>query len=152
MRHQRAGETKQSVMVNRTHQPAKKDVEKSKDPQRHGRLSIKPTVNIKYSGLGAWNRGKASLPVISGNRSYVAFNEPETVGRRGILLPFDYQTKEKRMKKGDIVKIYEQPVTEIKYEGKAKLIFFIRVLNVGVELWRVKFLSDGEIVSRAVKN
>jgi len=56
------------------------------------------------------------------------------------------------MKKGNIVKIYEQPVTEIKYEGKAKLVSFIRVLNVGVELWRVKFLSDGEIVSRAVKN
>jgi len=41
------------------------------------------------------------------------------------------------MKKGDIVEIYEQPLTKTKY--------------VGIELWRVKFLIDGEYASRAIK-
>jgi len=55
------------------------------------------------------------------------------------------------MKKGDVVKIYEQPLTKTKLEGKAKLLSFIRLSNVGVELWRVKFISDGAIVNRAIK-
>jgi len=55
------------------------------------------------------------------------------------------------MKKGDIVEIYEQPLTKTKYEGKAKLISPIRGLRVGIELWRVKFLIDGEYASRAIK-
>gem|GEM_PF-2599835 len=55
------------------------------------------------------------------------------------------------MKKGDVVKIYEQPLTETKFEGEAKLISFIKYLNVDVELWRVKFIDDGQIVSRAIK-
>lgn len=59
------------------------------------------------------------------------------------------------MRKGDVVKIYEQPLTETKYEGKAKLISFIKQLNsavnYGVELWRVKFIEDGQVVSRAIK-
>jgi len=55
------------------------------------------------------------------------------------------------MKKDDIVEIYEQPLTETKLEGKAKLISLIRGLNVGIELWRVKFLSDGYICNRAIK-
>ena len=55
------------------------------------------------------------------------------------------------MKKGDIVEIYEWPLTEAKPEGKAKLISLIREANVGLELWQVKFLSDGDVVSRAIK-
>ena len=55
------------------------------------------------------------------------------------------------MKKGDIVEIYEQPLTETKSEGEAKVISFIRQLHVEVEFWRVKFISDGAIVSRAIK-
>ena len=54
------------------------------------------------------------------------------------------------MKKGDIVKIYEQPLTETKYEGEAKLVSFIKRGNI-IELWRVKFICDGQIVSRAIK-
>lgn len=59
------------------------------------------------------------------------------------------------MKKGDIVSIYEQPLTETKYEGEAKLVSFIKQLNsavnYGVELWQVKFINDGMVVSRAIK-
>ena len=58
------------------------------------------------------------------------------------------------MKKGDIVEIYEQPLTETKLEGKAKLISLRgenRGGNVGLEFWRVKFLSDGLICDRAIK-
>ena len=55
------------------------------------------------------------------------------------------------MKKGDVVSIYEQPLTETKYEGEARLVSFIQVLNTGVELWRVKFIDDDQVVSRAVK-
>jgi len=81
MRHQRARRNKTKVMVNGTHQPAKKDVEKSKRPIA-ALVGVKSIVNIKYLGLGAWIFGKASLPVINGNRSYVAFNEPDTVDRK----------------------------------------------------------------------
>lgn len=65
------------------------------------------------------------------------------------------------MKKGDIVNIYEQPLSETKFEGDAKLLSFIKTLSTStgryiqnmpnVELWRVKFLSDGAIVDRAIK-
>ena len=55
------------------------------------------------------------------------------------------------MKKGDIVEIYEQPLSKTKFEGEAKLISFIRQLNTDVELWRVKFLIDSAIVNRAIK-
>lgn len=57
------------------------------------------------------------------------------------------------MKKGDIVSIYERPLSETKYEGEAKLISFIQVLNehLRLELWRVKFIGDGMIVNRAIK-
>jgi len=59
------------------------------------------------------------------------------------------------VKKGDIVSIYEQPLTETKYEGEAKLVSFIKQLNsavnYGVELWQVKFINDGMVVSRAIK-
>ena len=54
------------------------------------------------------------------------------------------------MKKGDVVSIYEQPLTETKYEGEARLISFIKRGNI-IELWRVKFIDDGQVVSRAIK-
>jgi len=55
------------------------------------------------------------------------------------------------MKKGDIVEIYEQPLTETKGEGEAKLIYFISKLATNVELWKVKFIIDGQVCSRAIK-
>jgi len=55
------------------------------------------------------------------------------------------------MKRGDIIQVYEQPLTQTKPEGEAKLVSFIQKLNTGVELWRVKFIEDGQIVSRAIK-
>ena len=56
-----------------------------------------------------------------------------------------------KMKKGDIVKIYEDPITETRLEGKAKLILFIQNLHVNVEYWKVKFISDGFITTRSIK-
>ena len=58
--------------------------------------------------------------------------------------------KEDNLKKGDIVKIYEQPLTETKFEGEAKLISFIKRGNI-IELWKVKFIDDDQIVTRAIK-
>ena len=55
------------------------------------------------------------------------------------------------MKKGDIVKIYEQSLTETDFEGEAKLISFIKQLDIDVELWKVKFICDGQITSRAIR-
>ena len=57
------------------------------------------------------------------------------------------------MKKGNIVKIYEQPLSETTFEGEARLISFIQELNTGVEYWKVKFTDDygGDVVSRAIK-
>lgn len=55
------------------------------------------------------------------------------------------------MKKGDIVSIYEQPLSRTGFEGKARLISYIQQLDMGVEYWRVKFIDDGQIASRAIK-
>jgi len=50
------------------------------------------------------------------------------------------------MKKGDIVKIYEDPITKTKVEGNAKLLKLINKniqgVQNGLEYWKVKFLSD----------
>ena len=54
------------------------------------------------------------------------------------------------MKKGDVVKVYEQPLSETKFEGEAKLISFIKRGDI-IELWRVKFICDGQVVTRAIK-
>lgn len=56
------------------------------------------------------------------------------------------------MKKGDIVEIYEQPLSETGNEGKAKLIRSVKLWQEGMEIWRVEFLSDGFICDRAIKN
>jgi hypothetical protein len=53
-------------------------------------------------------------------------------------------------KKGDIVMVYEDPITEQKPEGKAKLLAFVN--NFGeLENWEVKFLDDGTVTTRAIK-
>ena len=57
------------------------------------------------------------------------------------------------MKKGDIVKIYEDPITKEKPEGQAKLINRISRSGNKVarfETWEVKFLSDGYITERTI--
>ena len=59
------------------------------------------------------------------------------------------------MKKGDVVSIYQDPITQTKLEGKATLIkrhkhglFSERVL--GLERWLVRF-EDGDEVWRDIK-
>lgn len=54
------------------------------------------------------------------------------------------------MKKGDKVMIYEDPVTQLKPEGEAKLIKKIEEHH-GMEYWVVNFLSDGYDVQRSIK-
>lgn len=54
------------------------------------------------------------------------------------------------MKRGDIVIIYQDPITELKPEGRVKLVEFIKANN-GLELWRVRFLSDNFTANRFIK-
>jgi hypothetical protein len=50
------------------------------------------------------------------------------------------------MKKGDIVKIYQRPLTQKDYEGKAKLIKRVEGIDlyngIVLERWEVEFESD----------
>ena len=46
------------------------------------------------------------------------------------------------MKRGQVVTIYEDPVTENKVEGHAKLIKPIRVSDPELEYWEVEFPDD----------
>ncbi len=50
------------------------------------------------------------------------------------------------LKKGDIVKIYQDPVTCKRLEGDAKLL----KKHFTVNFWKVKFISDGFICDRFV--
>lgn len=56
------------------------------------------------------------------------------------------------MERGDVVTVYEDPITKKKEEGEAKLIERLgdTEYNAGNELWIVKFLSDGFICERLV--
>lgn len=63
---------------------------------------------------------------------------------------------EANMFKGNIVKVYEDPVTEQKEEGEAVLIRKLREVQMGdfvIEYWNVHFLDDmeGEVFERAIK-
>jgi len=59
-----------------------------------------------------------------------------------------------QMKKGDIVKIFEKPLSEEGYEGSAKLIKKIGNIDVyngrELERWEVEFVSDGFICERLI--
>ena len=55
------------------------------------------------------------------------------------------------MKKGDKVKIYEDPITEKKLEGEAVLIKQLHgPREDGQNYWKVKFLSDGFVCDRFI--
>lgn len=47
------------------------------------------------------------------------------------------------MKKGDIVKIYDDPYSCEKFEGEAELLRKLKEEQGGQEYWEVKFLLDG---------
>ena len=55
----------------------------------------------------------------------------------------------------DTVMIYQDPLTELKPEGKATLLHKIEDLDNGLELWKVCFADDeiyaGEVYERLIK-
>ena len=55
------------------------------------------------------------------------------------------------MKPGDKVTIYEDPITQLKYEGMARLIKKISNLGNNLELWKVKFTEDSLETTRTIK-
>ena len=55
------------------------------------------------------------------------------------------------MKVGQIVTIYEDPITETRPEGEAELVTLEDTYNDGLESWLVKFLDEPELRSRLVK-
>ena len=51
------------------------------------------------------------------------------------------------------VMIYQDPITELKPEGKATLLHRIQKLSDDLERWKVCFAGDdGEVYERTVKN
>jgi hypothetical protein len=52
------------------------------------------------------------------------------------------------MKRGDVVTIYQDPITKQKPEGKAKLVKQISTAEGGLERWTVQFVSDGFVCER----
>ena len=60
------------------------------------------------------------------------------------------------MKKGDVVMVYSDPVTEQKPEGKAELLKFISDDGQldeewSLQTWKVKFLDDEMVTTRTIK-
>lgn len=57
------------------------------------------------------------------------------------------------MKQGDIVNVYEDPITMQKLEGKAKLVCKICEVgqSKGFERWEVRFEGEVETYSRIIK-
>jgi hypothetical protein len=47
-----------------------------------------------------------------------------------------------KLKKGDIVEVYEDPITREKLEGKARLHEFHFTTNDGLEYWEIEFLNE----------
>lgn len=56
------------------------------------------------------------------------------------------------MKQGQIVMIYKDPITQKKREGKAKLLARIQARDAGLTTWKVRFIKDGLITTREVKD
>lgn len=54
------------------------------------------------------------------------------------------------MKKGDVVMVYHDPVTEQKPDGKAELLKLLFVQGE-LEYWKVQFLDDGMVTPRFIK-
>lgn len=58
----------------------------------------------------------------------------------------------KTLTKGEIVTIYEDPITQQKFEGKAKLLKKIPSNRDCEEMenWKVKFISDDFVAERLI--
>lgn len=55
------------------------------------------------------------------------------------------------MENGNIITIYEDPVTMQKIEGKAKLLKQLHCNDPSLEYWTVLFINDLAVVDRYVK-
>lgn len=59
------------------------------------------------------------------------------------------------LKKGNIVSVYQKPITREDYEGEAKLLHMAKMYQSiapdGCEAWEVRFLDDGFIQTRFIK-
>ena len=55
------------------------------------------------------------------------------------------------MKKGDVISIYYDPITQQDEEGKARLIKKKLDLGNGMEYWTVKFIGNGDIPSQSYR-
>jgi len=55
------------------------------------------------------------------------------------------------MEKGDIVTIYDDPLTESNPEGKAELITRLNTDGFNQEYWSVRFIEDGYKTARWIK-
>ena len=58
------------------------------------------------------------------------------------------------MNKGDIVTIYQKPITREDKEGKAELLSLYRSDDTGdgLEMWNVRFLDDDYLTVRTIYN
>lgn len=54
--------------------------------------------------------------------------------------------------RGDNVRVYEDPITEKKLEGEARLVEMIEPENQdGFEIWKVRFLNERDNYVRTIK-
>ena len=54
------------------------------------------------------------------------------------------------MKRGDIVMIYDDPITKERPEGKARLMKRLNSSDPNMQQWQVRFLSDRVITERFI--
>ena len=90
-----------------------------------------------------------SKPVgLTGNNLYLSLFK-DTLNRIKAETTLNKEVKE--MKPGDIVTIYQDPITQEKVDGKARLLQRIDYLDATLEQWQVKFLDDGMQTVRLIK-
>lgn len=54
------------------------------------------------------------------------------------------------LKVHDTVMIYQDPITQLKPEGKAVLLHKIQDFSDGLEYWKVRFVDDGQFCARTI--
>ena len=55
------------------------------------------------------------------------------------------------MKSGDIITVYQDPITQLKVDGKAQLLHRLPYSDKGFETWELIFLDDGMQAIRIIK-
>ena len=56
----------------------------------------------------------------------------------------------KAMEKGDIVKIYHDPITRLDLDGAAELLKQIPFPHPGFEQWKVRYVADGMVTYKLI--